>query len=101
MKSVGADTPGTRRLKVLCTLCLGACIPLLTSALQELLLPGPRMPGAVAWAGRALPAVLLSGLVFVMVVAYRVVRYSKLPGIPVIVVMVLLVWALALLGHFS
>jgi len=99
MNPTGVDTPGMRRLKVLSTLAIGASIPLLNSALQEFFFPGPRRPDAVAWVARVLPATLALTIIFVMVLAYRIARYSALPRVPTIAAMVLLIWIMAFLGH--
>lgn len=99
MNLAGADTPGMRRMKVLSTLAIGALIPVLLIVLQELFFPGPRRPDAVAWVGRVLPATLLVGIVFIMVVAYRVLRYSALPRMHVIAVILVWIWVVAYLGH--
>lgn len=96
-----AETPGMRRFKVLCTLVLGACIPIIFDVLKEMLVYVPLAPVQRTWAERMLLPAVLVGLLGMMVVAFRVVRYSKRPGLPTTFAMVAYIWGIVLRGRFS
>jgi hypothetical protein len=102
MKSHVTSPAALARLRVLCTVLLGALGIMLLQVLQDagmlLLTARKGGPGALSLALvlSELAAILLS-----VIIAYRIARHSKLPGAPMLLGLVALMWTMILIGHFS
>jgi hypothetical protein len=90
-----------RRLRVISLVVLGAFIPLMLDAVLRVFTLH-RTPGSGgSWQQAASSIGMLAGCAATMVIAYRVVRYSKLPGTAAILLLMAVVVATAILSHFS
>lgn len=87
-----------QRLKTLCTLVAGACLPLLGDALvrASLLVLVPLQ--SYTWRDYAGAGIQIVALLFTLTISYRVVRRSTLPSVLAIGVLLGLVWMNSLLN---
>lgn len=93
-------TPATvQRVRTLSLVVLGAMIPLLLSTALDLLTVRPSH-GAASWRDYASSIGMLVVGIATMIVAFRVARYSKLPGVPTILLLMGLVVSTVLVSHF-
>ena len=102
MKRYVASPAALARFRTLCLVMLGALALLFVQALRDLFMSRLTAEAGQPWfVTYGPPLTELACVLFCAFVALRFVRKGRLPGIPAILTLVALVWALALVGHYS
>ncbi|HET6762250.1 MAG TPA: hypothetical protein VFH27_01230 [Longimicrobiaceae bacterium] len=102
MKRYVASPAALARFRTLCLVMLGALALMLVQVLQDLFISWITAPAGKPWSVTyGVPLTELACVLFSAFVALRFVRKGRLPGIPAILALVALVWALVVVGHNS
>ena len=92
------SAPSVQRFRVISWVVVGALIPLMLDTLLDLLTTRTH-PGA--WRDYADSLSMLAVGAATMVIAFRAARYSKVPGVATILLLMALMVITVLLSHFS